>query len=310
MAAELYNDWYISARWSEVGPSTGSASSEQQHNADKIYTVLNGLGWTVNAIAAAIGNMQVESGLDPACAYPMIGNTIADIGNTAASNYPDNAYGLVQWKGRGSTDPNNNQLVGYAIRYGYEWYDGDIQMNRLTWEYQTPAKFHPQNVDGVYWTFPMFAASTETPSVLAKVWMVCYEGTYSVLTNRQANAEYWYNYFSGEPPQPVEEWISGTDFSTLALAYDPSITGIDIPYSTWDCIAFVNAVWQDIPVVAQNGWSLTNGTNSLWRSTRTFQTTSPDQQNPTPELWMKDTISNFLASHSELPAGCLLFHHF
>ena len=309
MAAELYNGWYVSPYWSDIGPSTGSASTEQQYNADKIYTVFNGLGWTVNAIAAMVGNMQVESGLDPACSYPRIGNTLATIGNTYATSYPDNAYGLVQWKGRGSVDPNNNQLVGYAIRYNHEWYDGDIQMDRMTWEYQNNQKFHSQTVDGVYWTYSDYAASTASPSTLAKVWMVCYEGTYSVLSNRQSNAEYWYDYFEQGPgPGPTDEWVLGSTFASYALSYDPAVTGIDIPYSQLDCIGFVNMVWQDIPVVSLNGWSLTNGTNSLWRSTRTFNTTSPDGQTPTPELWYKDTIANCISNYGEIPPGALLFH--
>ena len=318
MSAVLYNDWYVSPTWSDVGPSYGSYSNEQKHNVDKIYTIFHALGWTDNAIAGMLGNMQVESGLDPACSYPKIGNTMADIDNTHAENYPDNAYGLVQWKGRGSVDPDNNQLVGYAIRYGYEWYDGDIQMNRLTWEYQTPAKFHNQTVDGVYYTFSSYASSTSSPSVLAKAWMVCYEGTYSVLSNRQSNAEYWLTYIQSGPTPPIpDDWISGTDFSTLAVAYDPDITGVQIPYSQMDCIKFVQTVWRDIQAVSSSDTLCSPlGTNTLWRTNtpqypnlvRTFNTTSPDSQNPCPVLWYKDTIANCIATYGEIPAGTLLLH--
>lgn len=320
MSAELYNDWYVSAEWSDIGPSTGSQSTYQKHNVDKIYTIFHGLGWTDNAIAGMLGNMQVESGIDPACSYPKIGNSMATIDNSHAQNYPNNAYGLVQWKGRGSVDPANNQLVGYAIRYGYEWYDGDIQMNRLTWEYQTPAKFHNQTVDGVYYTFSSYASSTSSPSVLAKAWMVCYEGTYSVLSNRQSNAEYWLTYIQGPtPPTPPtpDDWISGTDFSTLAVAYDPDITGVQIPYSQMNCIQFVQTVWRDIQAVSASDTLCSPlGTNTLWRTNtpqypnlvKTFNTTSPDSQNPTPVLWYKDTISNCIAQYGEIPAGTLLLH--
>ena len=322
MSAELYNDWYVSAEWSDIGPSTGSQSTYQKHNVDKIYTIFHGLGWTDNAIAGMLGNMQVESGIDPACSYPKIGNSMAAIGNTYAENYPDRAYGLVQWKGRGTVDPDNNQLVGYAIRYGYEWYDGDIQMNRLTWEYQSGSKFHPKTIDGVYWTFNDYAISTENPSVLAKVWMRCYEDTYSVLSNRQANADAWYDYISGGPTPPTpDDWISGTNFSALAEAYDPDITGVPIPYTQMDCYQFVQTVWRDIDAVSSTDklcnpvsqWG-TSGTNTLWRQnvspypTWTFNTTSPDNQNPTPVLWWKGTISDCIAEYGEIPAGALLFH--
>ena len=322
MAAELYNGWYVSATSSDVGPSHGSATNYQQHNADKVYAVFHALGWTDNAIAGMVGNMQIESWLNPADATPSIGNTLSAIGNTAATSHPDNAYGLVQWKGRGTTDPNNNQLVGYAIRHGYEWYDGDIQMQRLTWEYQEPAKFHPQTVDGVYYTFSSYAASTSDPSVLAKAWMVCYEGTYSVLSERQANAEYWYDYFSGGPTPPTPtDWIPGTDFATLALAYDPDVTGQQIPYSQMDCYQFVQTVWRDIQAVSSTDrlcnpnsqWG-TAGTNTWWRQnispypTWTFNTTSPDNQNPCPVLWWKGTITECESQYGSIPAGAILFH--
>ena len=317
MAAQLINDWWLSPEWSDVGPAYNSASTEQQHNADKVYSVFHALGWTDNAIAAMVGNMQLESGLDPACSYPKIGNTFATIDNQHATSYPDNAYGLVQWKGRGSTDPNNNQLVGYAMRHGSEWYEGDIQMERMTWEYQNNQKFHAQTVDGVYYTFSSFASSTGDPQQLAKVWMTCYEGTYSKLPERKSNAQYWYDYFSGGPTPPTPtDWIPGTDFSTLALAYDPAVTGHDIPYSQMDCIAFVNKVWQDIPVVSQHSYSLPGGTNTFWRENTsqypnlvsTYNTTSPDGQNPTPVLWWKGTISECEAQFGSIPAGTLLFH--
>lgn len=308
MAAELYNGWYVSAEWSDIGPSSGSYSTYQEHNATLLHDWAIGQGWTENAAAAMIGNIQIESGIDPACSYPKIGNSLATIGNTYATNYPDNAYGLVQWKGRGSTDPANNQLVGYAIRYGYQWYDGEIQLQRLTWEYTNAQKFHPQTVDGVYYTFASFAASTATPETLAKVWMVCYEGTYSVLSNRQNNARLWYNYFAGQPPVPTD-WISGEDFATIALSYD----GQYIPYSQCDCLDFINMVWHNIPAVASNiDLGRINGrygTNTLWRSTRTFNTTDPYGQNPTNELWIKDDLGTIEALFGgSLPAGCLLFH--
>ena len=79
-----------------------------------------------------------------------------------------------------------------------------------------------------------------------------------------------------------------------------------MPYDQYDCIGFVNKVWKDIPAAA--GYNLTNGTNSIWRSTRTFPTTSPEGVNPTPELWYKDTIENCIASYGGIPTGALLFH--
>ena len=341
MAAELSYGWWISANQYDVGPSgRGTASDYQKVNATNVYNTLAGLGFTVEAIAAVLGNMQYESCIDPACVYPKSsfpnqGATLADLDNSNAINITNSAYGLVQWLGTTTTPPAGNQLVSYAIRHNSQWYEGQIQMDRLTWEYQEGVKFHPQRVDGTYWTFDSFASSTADPQTLAKVWMVCYEGTYSVLDTRKDNAQYWYDYFGGspdpgpgpgpgpdpeppdpppdpqppdppgpEPPDPFPDWINGYMFANYAVGYDQQY----IPYDQCDCWQFVNMVWRRIPYVETNDLNLTSGTNSLWRSTRTFQTTSPFNQNPTPELWYKDTIDSCNNRFGTLPTGCLLFH--
>ena len=248
MAVELYNDWYVCARdYQSIGPSSGTPSSYQQHNADKIISFLQGLGWTNNAIAAMLGNVMYESNLNPARVYkisgfPNGGATLADISNENALNHPNEAYGLVQWHGLSQAAPITNQIVSYAIRYGYQWYDGDIQLQRLQWEYNEPAKFHPKTVDGVYWTFASFATSTADVNTLAKVWMTCYEDTYSVLDIRKANARYWFDYIGGQPPAPVTGWIPGEQFAEIAYGYKDS----GYTYQQYDCIGFVNLCWQHI----------------------------------------------------------------
>ena len=329
MSAELLNGWYVSANQYDVGPSSGTASAYQQTNAQNVYNTFSALGWTLNAIAGMIGNMMYESCLDPACVYPKSsfpngGATLEDISNQYALSRTSPAYGLVQWLGLGSTEPIANQLVSYAYRHGSEWYEGQIQMDRLTWEYETPAKWKPtESISGNHhqMTFAEYAASTDTPEQLAYYFMLHYEGTYSVVSTRQANARYWYDYFSAGPgpgpgpgPEPVEGWITGQEFSALALAYN----GQYMPYDQYDCYEFVQKVWRDISAVSPSD-TLCNpasgaGTNTLWRmnvspyNSWTFQTTSPDNQNRCPVLWYKDTISNYLAIYGSLPAGALLFH--
>lgn len=308
MAAILYNDWYVAAAdYYSVGPASGTPSANQQHNADKIISFLQGLSWSNNAIAAVLGNMQLESNLNPARVYPISGfpnggATLADIDNSIAINHPDPAYGLVQWKGTTTTPPAGNQLVSYAIRHNYQWYDGDIQLQRLQWEYTEGVKFHPQTVDGTYWTFADFASSTADVNTLVKVWMVCYEGTYSRLDERKANGRYWLDYIGGQPPAPVTGWIPGEQFASIAYGYKDS----GYTYDQYDCIGFVNLCWQHIDNPPKTE-SLTNGTNSIWRSSRTFPTTDPNGNNPTLELWWKGTLSECESYFGGIPTGILLF---
>ena len=330
MTITTYNDWYVKTD-GRIGPWTITTSqqptSEQIHNATKVYNYFTALGWSLSAICGMLGNMQHESTLNPALiqethrsSLPNGASSLSDVPNSVMLNfYGASGYGigLVQWDGYTSTAPAGQKLVSFAERYSYVWYDGDCQVFRIKREQETNIQWTTHTYYGISWTWNNYPTNTRTPEESARIWMHCYEVALAGESERQGNARWWYEYFSGTPPTPPtppEDWISGTDFSTLAVAYDPDITGVPIPYSQWDCIAYVNHVWQDIPAVSQGGYSLPNGTNTLWRRNmsgypaQTYNTTSPDNQNPTPVLWWKGTIADCLSQWGEIPAGTLLFH--
>ena len=219
MQATLINDWWITT---DTGGSMGSTdtsaiTSKQEHNAIKVYQYLSSLGWTLNAIAAIIGNMQLESWLSPGLIQgtnrwrlPNSAANLSDVPNSVMLNFYDSYYGLqnggfgvglVQWDGYTSTPPAGQKLVSFAERYGLNWYDGDTQVFRIRREQETNIQWQAQTLSGVYWTWNVFVASTDTPENLAYVWRVCYEvadpGTDST---RRANARYWYDYLSGPIP--------------------------------------------------------------------------------------------------------------
>ena len=328
MQATLVNGWYLTT---DTGGSMGTTNTsgitqKQITNATNVYNYFSALGWSDSAIAAIIGNMQLESWLSPALIQsghrsqlPNNAANLSDVPNSVMINfYGSSGYGigLVQWDGYTSTAPAGQKLVSFAERYNLNWYDGDTQCYRIQREYETNIQFQPGTVDGIYWTWDSFIHTTETPEKAAHAWRVCYEVAASGTdSTRQSNARYWYDYFYGSTPTPTptpEDWVSGQTFASYALAYN----GQYMPYSQYDCIAFVNKVWRDIAVVSQNNYNLPNGTNTLWRMntsqypnlTSTYNTTSPDQQNPTPVLWYKDTISNCQTLYGDIPAGALLFH--
>lgn len=332
-APVLYNDWWVYLRYS-MGSTHLNPSDKQIHNAEKIYAGLISQGYTIQSACAIIGNMQTESGLSPGAldrhlsSLPSNGEHLAELPNSVMINYcsqNDSGYGtgLIQWDSYTTTAPAGNTLVSFATRYNYEWYDGDCQLFRLQREFETDSQYH-------YWyannhnppvTWAEFKSWTGSVSEATDIFRQCRERSSGDPTgnqNRRDNAQYWYDYFSSGPTPPTpDDWISGTDFSNLALAYDPDITGQDIPYSTWDCIQFVQAVWRDIQAVSASDTLCSPlGTNTLWRTNtsqypnlvKTFNTTSPDNQNPTPVLWYKDSISNCIAQYGEIPAGALLLH--
>lgn len=329
----LYNDWWVYLRYS-MGSTHLNPNDKQIHNATKIYNNLISQGYTSIAACGILGNMQTESGLSPGAldghlsTLPNNGQHLADLTNNVMLGYAsqnDSGYGtgLIQWDSYTSTAPAGNVIASFAIRYGYQWYDGDCQMFRLQREFETDSTYHFWNANNhtpsISWA--AFKQFTGSVSEAADIFRQCRERSSGDPTgnqNRRDNAQYWYDYFGDTPtpPTPTDEWIPGTDFAALALAYDPDVTGQQIPYSQWDCIAFVNHVWRDIQVVLQNNYNLPSGTNTLWRENTpdypslvlTYNTTSPDGQNPTPVLWYKDTISNCIAQYGDIPTGALLFH--
>ena len=324
----IYNDWYVRTN-GRIGPWTITTSqqptTEQIHNATKVYNYFTALGWSLSAICGMIGNMMHESNLNPALieqthrsSLPNAGADLTDVpNNVMLSFYGGSGYGLglVQWDGYTATAPAGHKLVSFAERYNYIWYDGDCQVFRIQREEETNIQWTTRTYYGITWTWNNYPTNNRTPEESARIWMHCYEVASAGESARQGNARWWYDYFSGGPiPPSPDEWISGDDFSTLATAYDPDITGVQIPYSQWDCIAFVNHVWKDIPVVSANNYSLPSGTNTLWRRnmpgypTQTYNTTSPDNQNPTPVLWWKGTVAECESEYGEIPAGALLFH--
>ena len=272
--------------------------------------------------------MQHESNLSPAWIeqtnrWRLAGTELADVPNSVMQNFYNEYYhdtnrgyglGLVQWDGKGIT---RQKLVGFCENNGYIWYDGDAQMARLLDEYTRNLQWQEHTYYGITWTWTNYVTNTRTPEESARIWCGCYEVSGGV-EYRQENARYWYDYFSGGPTPPTpDDWISGTDFSTLAVAYDPDITGVQIPYSQMDCITFVQTVWRDIQAVSSSDTLCSPlGTNTLWRTNTTqypnlvklFNTTSPDSQNPTPVLWYKDSIANCISTYGEIPAGTLLLH--
>ena len=330
MNIDTYNDWYVRTD-GRLGPWTVTTSqqptTEQIYNATKVYNYFWALGWSLSAICGMIGNMMHESTIDPAFIQathrnqlPNSAQDLADVPNNVMLSFYGsgaNGIGLVQWDGSTNTPPAGQKLVSFAERYNYIWYDGDCQVFRIKREKETNIQWQSHTYYGITWTWSNYPTNNRTPEESAHIWRRCYEVAEAGDTESGTNARWFYDYFSGSPPvppTPTDEWITGTAFSTLATAYDPNITGQDIPYSQWDCIAFVNHVWKDVPVVSQNSYSLPNGTNTLWRRNmsgypaETYNTTSPDNQNPTPVLWYKDTISNCITLYGEIPAGALLFH--
>lgn len=163
--------------------------SEMKTNATYLQKALSARGWTKNAIAAILGNMQAESSINP-------GRWQSDsVGSYSLG------YGLVQWTpvtkytdwctSNGYSDPSEIDANVARIIYEVE--------NRIQW-YATAA---------YDMTFKEFTTSSQDCGTLAKAFLLNYERpadqSSSVQEYRASLARNWYTYLSdgSEPDIPI-----------------------------------------------------------------------------------------------------------
>lgn len=153
---------------------------EMKVNARYIYNYLAPRGWTLNAIAGMLGNMQTESTLNPAIWQSL------NEGNTSGG------YGLVQWT------PASNFLE-WCSANGYDPEHMDSALKRIEYELANGLQYYP--TDTYPLTFAEFKTSTADPSHLAFTFLNNYERPADRdQPARGEQAEYWYNYLRGYTP--------------------------------------------------------------------------------------------------------------
>lgn len=191
MNAELYNGYWIST-------DTYLNQTHRDENAQLIWDYLRGLGWTKESVAGILGNMDVESSMNPALiegrTYP---NLIDNYQCLAIPN--DKGVGLVQWTGDGSTPPIGQKLASFAIRYNKNWYDGELQCYRLEREYDTDIQFDHGTINGVYYDWSIYVSSSSSPEELAYVFQMLYERGGTDTQLRKDKARYYYNKLAKPP---------------------------------------------------------------------------------------------------------------
>ena len=130
---EIYERTYYNKPWTIVlrYPDSSSDDSdsyisknayltmeEMQTNAKYIYKFFSDYGWSLNAIAGMLGNMQTESTINPGIWQNL------DSGNTELG------YGLVQWTPA-------TKIINYLNTIGYSQGDIKGQCMRIVYELET-----------------------------------------------------------------------------------------------------------------------------------------------------------------------------
>ena len=168
----------------QEGCYTGNAYltlEQMQVNATYIYNYYLQRGWTAFAICGMLGNMQRESTINPGIWQDL----------DQYQNW-QNGYGLVQW----------TPASKYLDWCSENWLDSKFMTSnlaRIDYELANNIQWIPTSKYNM--TFSEFTKSTLSPSVLAEVFLLNYERAgVSALAERQKNANYWFEYLTGNTP--------------------------------------------------------------------------------------------------------------
>lgn len=150
---------------------------EMTVNAEYILSALLSKGWSKNAVAGMLGNMQTESTINPG------------IWQDLAEGRLDLGFGLVQWTPA-------SKYTNWADSMGYTWTDIDGQLERLQFEIDNNLQWIP-TVDYPL-SFREFKTSNQSPEYLAQAFLRNYERpTEQNQPNRSTQARYWFENLTG-----------------------------------------------------------------------------------------------------------------
>lgn len=182
----IYGTYYGSP-W---GESSVCSKEQMRVNAVYIYHYLANKGWTIQAISGMLGNMQVESSINPGRWQ-----------NDNVGNGP--AYGIVQW------DPFS-KYISWCEEQGYsDPSEMDNNLARIIYELNNGLQWISTSSYDL--SFSEFTKSTESPFYLAGAFLLNYERpadqSQEVIEYRGSLGESAYLYLLevlGENPEPIE----------------------------------------------------------------------------------------------------------
>lgn len=158
--------------------NAGFTVTDQENNAREIWTYFNARGWTLESVSGMLGNMEVESFINPAQWEQNI------------PIYGSGGFGLVQW----------TPWTNYTTWAGSGWETNYTkQLDRVQYELVNGLQWIPVAQDG-YMTFQQFTESTLPPGDLAMIFERGYERGTPMEAERRANANKWYTYLGGVGP--------------------------------------------------------------------------------------------------------------
>lgn len=158
--------------------------AQMENNAPIVWQYLGANGWTINAVAGILGNMQTESNINPG-----LWESLQEY------NY-DGGFGLTQWTPA-------TKYIEWAGGDESVWNNGEKELERILYEVQNNLQWF-QNpaapIPNPPITFAEYTQSTESPETLANYFLWYYEHPADInQPQRATQAAYWYTFLGGIP---------------------------------------------------------------------------------------------------------------
>lgn len=154
---------------------------QQKINASYIWDVMGVQGWTINSVSAMLGNMEVESTINPG------------IWQSLNEGNLNGGFGLTQWTPA-------TKYLDWCIELDIVPASMDSAIQRLNWEVENGEQFYPTENYPI--NFKNFKISTLSVEYLSDAFLYNYERPKNPdVTLRRENAVKWYEYLTGTPYQ-------------------------------------------------------------------------------------------------------------
>lgn len=179
----LYDGWWVELNvyFRTTDVRIYDPEAVQIHNMQKVLRYFLALGWTRNSICGMLGNMMVESTVNPW----LFQHSSLDWSDPAAILADSGGMGLTQWT-------PCRKYYQWAIDSNLDPESGNTMCDRIYYEYQNNLQWSLDNYGQHTWED--FVTSTETPEILARVFLWAYERPADPdLTQRQANARWCFD---------------------------------------------------------------------------------------------------------------------
>lgn len=166
----------------EIGVGKYFTQAQMETNAKEFYNYFSSYGATLEAICGMLGNIQQESTINPGIKQ----GTSISLG-----------WGLIQWT-------PSTVLTDWCDTYGYTWYDGAAQCDRIVAEGEAikgaggtwiPTKDYP-------YSWSEFLTLTDVNEATYAYLKERERAGTEAIENRLKYASNWYTFFSGSTPTP------------------------------------------------------------------------------------------------------------